>query len=280
MTDWIKPSEIDELAPMSASVHRLAAIVDQADADVGDITQVVEYDQALTANILHWANSVWSGARNPIQTVREAVIRLGAGNILQLAVGHRLVKSMNQSCPAYELAENELWRHSVASALAAEYLGRFVKRPVPSVAFTAALLHDIGKLLLNRHLEPAMLTEIDRLVASEHLTYVEAEFRVLGTDHAKIGGLIARHWKFPDLLVAGIERHHEPDFAQSDVLDAVHVSNLVAKFIGVGLGSDQMNLNASTAAVDRLGLTYTGLESLCANVKAELEKAENLWEVK
>lgn len=273
----IQPEEITQLAPMSNSVHRLAKLVSDPESQVADITRVVELDEALTANLLRWANSAWSRSQNPVVSVREAVIRVGSGTILKLIVGEKVRRSLSTAAPAYELDENELWRHSVAAALAAESLHLFTDHPVSGAAFTAALVHDIGKLVLGRHLSPEILREIRRLIEEDKLTYVDAEFKVLGTDHAKVGGAVARHWQFPETLVRAIELHHNPDANPDPVLDAVHLSNLTAKLIGAGLGSEQLNMLASSEAARRLGLSSAGLESLCAHVQAELEKAESAW---
>jgi putative nucleotidyltransferase with HDIG domain len=273
----LQPQEIEQLAPMSNSVHRLAKLVSDPDTPVADITRVVELDEALTSNLLRWANSAWSRSQNPVHTVREAVIRVGAGNILKMTVGEKVRRSLGQASPAYALDEHQLWRHSVAAALAAESLHLFTDHPVSGAAFTAALVHDIGKLVLGRHLDAEALREIRRLMDEEKLTYIEAEFRVLGTDHAKVGGLVARHWQFPETLVRAIELHHDPDASPDPVLDTVHVANLVAKLIGEGLGSEELNLRASSEAPRRLGLSSSGLESLCAQVQTELDRAESAW---
>ena len=110
-----------------------------------------------------------------------------------------------------------------------------------------------------------------------NLTYIEAERAVLETDHADVGAAVARHWEFPESLVSAIERHHDPDPAPEPLLDVVHVANAVAKLVGVGLGSEQMNMKASSQASRRLGLSAPALEALCADVAGGLAKAEEVW---
>ncbi len=279
MIETIPTAEIESLAPMPASVARLAGIVGDPESNAAGIAQVIEFDQALTANVLRLANSAWSGAQRHIDTVRDAVLRLGGARILELAVGQHIAGPMSQRCNGYELGEYELWRHSVAAALAAERLGRFTSKPVPGSAFTAALLHDIGKLVLNRHINRNLLGQIYAMMDERRIPYLQAERELFGTDHAEVGGHVARHWKFPDVLVHAIERHHDPDVEPNPVLDAVHIANATAKLAGVGLGSEQMYMKASTEAAARLGLSSGGLESLCATVVDELARTEALWGV-
>jgi putative nucleotidyltransferase with HDIG domain len=277
MSTLVTTQDVESLAPMPASVARLAAIVADDTAGVADIAKVISFDQALTANVLRMANSVWSSSQNPIATVKDAVVRIGGARVLSLVVGGRLSGPLGKACIGYELEEHELWRHSVAAALATERLGQYAKCKVPGAAFTGALIHDIGKLLLNRHLESSVIAAIRQIVDEEKVVYVEAERRVLGTDHAAAGAAVVQHWAFPQELVDAVANHHDPDANANSVLDAVHVGNIVAKLIGVGLGTEQMNMNASQEVPKRIALSARNLESLCATVKDELARTEAIY---
>jgi uncharacterized domain HDIG len=248
--------------------------------ELSEIVRLVELDQVLTANLLRVANSAWSGSLRQIMTVRDALLRLGVGRILEFAVGCEVAKPMAQELPGYGLAEKELWRHSVAAALAVEYMSAVTSKPIPPAAFTAALLHDIGKLLLNKHLGPEGQAAMAELTFGEGLPYVEAERRLLGTDHAEVGGVLARLWDLPEPLVTAIEMHHDAHSEPNDLLDAVQVGNAVAKLIGVGFGNEQLNLRVNSESLPRLGISAKGLELLCLRVVEGLVAAENFFEGK
>lgn len=273
----VHPSEIDELAPMPGSLARLAAIVGDENADVAAIAKVIELDPALAADVLRLVNSAWSASAQPITSVRNAVVRLGGGRILELTIGRWVASRMGAPCGGYGLSEQELWRHAVAAALAAERLGAHAGRRIPGAAYTAALLHDIGKIVLNRHLGPEALGRMKALLQRNGATYLQCEREVLGTDHAEIGAAVGRHWELPEPLVHAIGNHHNPDGEGGPLLDAVHVANATAKLVGVGLGDEQMNMAASAAACERLGLSPGGLEALCADVAGDLAKTEELF---
>ena len=270
--------EIGGIESMPAAVTRLAAMLDDPDADAAAFARVLELDARLTADVLRLANSAWSQPSQPILTVRDAVMRVGAAVILKLAVGARTAAQLSRPSEGYDLTRGELWRHSVAAALAAERLGQYAAVRIPGAAFTAALLHDIGKVPLNRRLGPDGLRRLWSLVEDEGLTPLAAERRLLGTDHAEAGGAVARQWGLPEMLADAIASHHEPDAGQSTLADAVHLANLVAKFSGVGLGSDGMDVNMSDGAAHRLGITSDRLEALCADVSAGLADAIEMFE--
>jgi len=275
----IKPSEIKELAPLPASVVRLAKIVSDPGSALGEIRTVIEYDHSLTANVLRWANSAWSQSRTPIDSVAPAIVRLGAKNILKMAMAYHLKGPLSQSSAGYDLAENELWHHSLAAALTIEQMKRFTRKPIPSGAFAAALMHDIGKLILGRHLGmEGMKEKIRAQMESQGGTYVESERKVMGTDHAEVGAAIVAEWKLPEAMAVVIASHHAPDAASDSLLDAVHIGNVVAKLIGRGMGSEQMHLHVSSQAAERFDLDETRIQALCAVVNDQLEETLRSWD--
>jgi HD-like signal output (HDOD) protein len=275
----INPPEIKSVVSMSASIPRLTKLAFDPEISVNEIARVIEFDQVLTANVLHWANSAWSASETPVLSVKDAVVRFGIGHIVKLVIGKCVAKPMKQAFPGYELQENELWQHSVACALAVECLEKITSKPVPAPAFTAALIHDIGKLLLERHISPVLLGQIHTLIIEKGITYIEAEREILGTDHAQLGGTIARFWEFPETLILGIEQHHLDVHSPDPVLDSVQIANTVAKLLGVGLGSEQMNLTINPGVPKRMGLTSGAMESLCALVQGKLTDTLAQWEI-
>jgi len=272
--------EIERIDPIPVSQPRLAQVLADPHSDLRDIVGIIEYDPALTANALKLANSAYYSRGNPVHTVREAVMMLGAGRILEQSVGRNFRSRLVQACPGYDLEEEELWHHSVAAALAADLLPQYAKTPIHPVAFTASLLHDIGKLILSRHLDDQVKEAIRVVERARGIPYVEAERAVLGFDHAQVGGVVASRWRFPESLVSAISHHHQPprEEGTDNALHAVHIANAVAKMIGVGLGSEAMNMLADNQSARQLGLTPTALESLCAAAASELPAVVALFE--
>jgi putative nucleotidyltransferase with HDIG domain len=272
--------EIERLEPVSAVIPRLASVIADNDSGVEDICRVIEYDPALTANCIKLANSAFFASPAPVNTVREAIQKIGAGRILQDVVGREVGPRFIRPMPAYEMEELELWQHSVATATAAALLPRFSKVAIPPMALTAALLHDMGKLIIARHMDNDTRDEIRRAVFDHGLTYVAAERQILGFDHAQVGGLVARRWRFPDELASCIAWHHHPrhDRIANTSFDAVHIANAVAKTIGTGLGIEGMNMKIDVNAAESLGLTAESLEALCAYTMLELPRTLELFE--
>jgi putative nucleotidyltransferase with HDIG domain len=274
----IRPAELKNLAPMSTTISRLTKSMQDMNTKMSEITRLIELDTALTANVLRWANSAYYGARMPIESVQAAVIRLGMNNIIRLSIGNSLSSVMKKSVPGYDLAENELWRHNVAAAMTVETLGQINNQTLHPAAFTAALLHDVGKVILGQHLDPDMFVQLRQLVNEGGMTYIEAERSLLETDHAIVGAAVAGYWKFPDEMVYAIEKHHDPEPRAENLLDIVIIANAVAKKIGFGAGSEPMP-RAYDAVLQRQGLLPESVVLLCERVKEKVLKIEEEWKL-
>lgn len=252
------------LVPPPSTVTRLAGLVAREDADPKAVEELIRHDPALTALILRTANSAaWAG-RSTIHSVGDAVIRMGFGKVLSLAMSVTVRKNVAVA----GAAADAMWRHSVATAIAAEDVRARATVAVPNEAFSAALLHDVGRLVLEQFNDPVLAAAQMEAREADGLTPLEAELDVLGVDHAELGALIASRWNLPTTMVLSIRCHHEPFQAAAHIpeidplLDveamtslccAIHVADHVAWSI------DAVGVECEVAALDRAALERLGL---------------------
>jgi putative nucleotidyltransferase with HDIG domain len=261
---------IENLDPLPVTAQKLASRLSDDDVSIAEITDIVEYDQAIASNLLRIANSALYAGKMPVQDLRGAVARLGTKTLLSIIL-HDHLRRLSVDAPLYDLSENDLWAHGAASSLAVSELA--IECPeveIPSGASIAALVHDIGKLIIVRYMK-ADVHELLELSQKKKIPFVEAEREVLGTDHAEVGGAIASHWKFPEEITRTVERHHQvPLEDPTPMMDAVMLANLVTKTLGVGLGAEGMNFGTDFQAVRRLGLTFSAFCRVCARTSLRL----------
>ncbi len=227
-------SGTSELASLPDTTVKLLRLLDDATVEAGLVSSVIDKDPALTANLLKLCNSAYYGMRRQVGSVHEAAVLLGNRTIVTLAFATSMGDILRGALHAYGMERDDMWRHSLATALAASRLvvatgqGELKDR-----AFTAGLVHDIGKFLLDRALGEA----VDRLpqnATGEQM--LEAERRILGFDHCEAGAALATAWNFPEMLVVAIHNHHRPDARpeNGELLIPVHAANLVAGSLGLG----------------------------------------------
>ncbi len=255
---------IQHLDPLPVTARKLSTMLRDERTNVKEIADVVQYDAAVAANILHVANSAAYAGRYPVERIRDAVVRLGTENLLTIVLGEYL-KVFRVSAPLYDLTEDELYLHSAASALMIKAMMPEMRNKLPGSASIAALLHDIGKLIMVRYLK-ADVSALQALCSGKGISFVEAEREIFGCDHAEVGAVMARQWGFPQEIIATIEQHHQVVPGGNGVLlDAVMLANYAAKSMGIGLGAEGFNLHIDFAGSrERLGLSTEGFERACA----------------
>ena len=268
-----------ETAPFPISTVRLAQLIGSPEYHLSDVIDIIRYDQVLTLRLLHAANSAANALQSRVTNVSEAIFRMGTGQILALAVAAGVRPLFNQrTLPRY--GEETLWRHSMAAAVAAETTQGFCSVPLPPNVFTAALLHDIGKLAIGRFLDDAALKEIFKARDEGSLSQLEAEIQVLGVHHGQLGGLVARGWQLPEGIINGIVHHHNPEEGNDVVCDFVYFANQVGKQIETGLDGGKFDfmevyeekLSYLPAVIRRIGVTPSRLDALCPVAATKFEQ--------
>lgn len=203
--------QAEALRPLPQAVLDLARTVSSPDVGLQEVAECLRADPVLTAVVLREANSAFVGAREPAATIEAAVVRLGGARVLAIAVANSLPTEMNQALPGYGIYEGGLQVHAVAASHAAEVIRSMSPAKLPASLVTAALLHDIGKILLARMLRPQLIP--DAILHGEVIT--AAERSLLDLDHAEVGAALAAHWKLPEDIVTAVQLHHEPELGES-----------------------------------------------------------------
>lgn len=203
-------AESERIEPVNQVIHQLMDLVDDPDVPASEISELIVYEPAVTANLLKLANSAAFGFKKKVDSVHDAVVLLGLKRVVELVLLNCVTKSLKTAYQGYGLEEGRLWKQSVSCALMANAIAESVAVAEKHIVFTAALLKDIGVMVLDRHMHQAM-PEIRTAMTAGGLSLTAAERQVLGIDHAQLGGRIAVNWNFSETLASSIENHHLED---------------------------------------------------------------------
>lgn len=266
-------ASLDRLDPLPVTIQALASKLNDEMVSPREVARVVEYDQAMVATLLRAANSAGLGGRVRVERISDAVMRMGIDRILTVAMGDHF-RRITAPLPLYDLAEDDFWYHGAVASLAVqELMASHPRIGIPTSAPIAALLHDIGKLVLVRHAH-LDATQVASVAEEREISFVEAERTLLGFDHCEVGAAMAERWGLPEEIRDAIAFHHTtPVPKPSPLLDAVMVANMVAKTLGAGLGAECMNVRNDPRLLERLGLVFDDFSRLCSDV---LTKARDL----
>lgn len=251
---------------MPGAAVKLLVLMDDPDISVSQIEAILGQDPGLTANILKLANSAYFGMPSKVGSIKQAVVLLGLKRLMQIVIASCVSAIIDKPVAGYDLPPGELWHHSIGVSVAAEGLMKELNIEAAEEIFTAALLHDVGKLVMGEFIE----NDIKKIEAalSQGISFETAENMVLGTNHADIGAEILTQWSLPSVIVNAVRWHHSPESAGGAemMLDIIHVANVLCLMIGVGVGRDGLQYSPSEAVVERLGLEPYHLEKVASQV--------------
>ena len=272
ITKELVRQRVKTLPSMPTTVVALGQAVADDRCTVDRILDVLSKDPGLSATMLRLANSVAYASSTRVMDLRNAVMRLGFDPILNLGRSAAIMRSYRG---ANHLDAFQLWQHSVAVGLVARGICRLQKRHyLDDSAYLAGLLHDIGKIALDR----CFTEEYAPVVRAQEAGAIclDAEQELLGITHAEVGAMVAVNWNFPEEMVSAIRDHHDPqptDFLASliqlsDLLVRTRIPNGPADEILAFVLEDQPSFRTVFGASENLDM-----ELLTFSIDDELEHA-------
>jgi putative nucleotidyltransferase with HDIG domain len=278
LNSYLQAAEND-LPTMPAIASQVVRAVDAPDSSIDDIRALIEQDPAIAARILKISNSALYGFPSEIESLSHAISLLGTMTVRNLV----LAASMKETYRRFGLLEKLLWQHSSLAGPTAALLAACPGVGVdPEVAFTAGLMHHIGKTALaNSHrdeYERVMMT-----VYNESRSFVEVENEIFGFNHAELGAAVVQQWGLPESLVQTIRYHHEPgmlahldeDVARTCALTTV--TSLCLSKLGVGRSRPIEGLDlAAQPAWAFLDLSADDVEPILSTCSERVKESQDL----
>lgn len=271
-------NRIKELPGLPAVAVNIMQVLRDPDFSMKDLQRNIEFEPSLAANVLKMANSAYFSGSRAISTIREAIMRLGSGTIRDLVLANSVAPVASQSVEGYELSPGALWEHMVSTALATQHLATALKIRLADYAFTAALIHDVGKVALGYAVE-AYSHDIMQLAFEEGTPFEQAEREVLGIDHAEAGAILLENWNIPAEIVNVVRWHHTPEESKHEdiVLDMVHIANSLTMTTGMGRGSDGLNYKPSEEVMARHKIRIRIFEKVLTQTMISKEELKSLF---
>lgn len=259
---------------------RISQLVEDTNSNMADIARVVGQDPSFTVRLLRVANSSFYGFSSKIDTVPKAVAIIGTSQIRSLALATSVASSFD-GLPNTLVSMENFWKHSLYCALAARIMAKQARKCDPDAVFTAALLHDIGELVIfNRMPQQAKEALLLVLDSGDELPVHQAERQIMGFDHSQVGGELARQWELPPMLEECIEFHHDIPAAQRFPREAalVHIANILALMAEVRtLDSDDVS-PIDPRAWEMIGLNADDvIQSTVEEAQEGIAEAERLF---
>lgn len=242
--------------------------------NISDVAQEIRQDQIISAKVIRLCNSAMFGLRKNIQSIDRAAVLLGERQLLKLVLSASLENSFPKNGQGYSLCKGGLFKHALGTAKVSEVLARHTGKVPPDLAYTAGLLHDIGKVVLDQYIAP-ISPLFYRKMQSGISDSVDAENSIFDTDHTDVGARLGSAWSLPDDLIDTISHHHHPERSGTDIplTHLVYVADLIMSRFLVGQEMDRLNTDALAECMGRLGLSIPRLPEVVSLIPNEVFRA-------
>ena len=269
--------QVKQLPPAPHTLAKLLTVLGDPDIDTSNVVELITHEPALTTNVLRRCNSACFAGSQPVGDVGEAVNRLGFNQIFRIVAVILGAGAFSSSQASYGFGKGELWRHSVAAALAAQNIAD-ERGDNGNLVFTAGLLHDIGKSILSEALATRYASLVEDTEKKQH-SLIETEKALLGVNHAEVGGRLLTRWNFPVDLAMSVAFHHNPGEAgdQQRYAAYVYLGNMIAHFMGYTYGHQAFAFRGRAEALDILQVRPETLPQYMIATFERLETVEQLF---
>lgn len=263
---------VKDLPPMPQVAQKARQVTADEGSSFSDLAKVIETDQAIATRVLKLSNSPYYGVMGNVTSIQHAAVVLGIktlNGLLTLACASSLLGS---ELKGYGLSSGDLWKHSLVVAGCARTLANRKNPGLAEDAFSAGLIHDCGKLILDKYIYERK-AEFDNFMKGGQKSFLEAEKHILGFDHSRIAAEVCEKWQIPEKLILVIGYHHNPSALQyNELAYIVHAADAIAMMSAIGAGADSMLYQIEEKAVEFLELDSNYISTVMAEAVEYAEK--------
>lgn len=277
-----KLEKIHNLPTLPQVITRLSAAVKDPNSDARRVAKIIEDDPSMMARILKVVNSAFYGAAEPVNSVQDAVARMGFVAVNNIALSTSVFSTFGKKGQT-DFNREEFWRHSISVGIAANVLyarsrknlsGRYQK----DLLHLCGLLHDIGKIVLEQFMHDEFIASI-QASQTRNIPLYQAEVEVMGLDHTEIGDWLAKKWNLSDTVAAVTRWHHDPAKGPREIVDLLnicHIANYICNLEKLGNGGDCIAPTFLHSVWKQLGLAVQDIADIVDEVKEESKQSEIL----
>jgi putative nucleotidyltransferase with HDIG domain len=267
----LSPAELDRICtsvrPIPQAALKIIRTIQSDDYSLAEVAREIRRDQVLTARVISACNSAYLGARERITSIDHAVLLLGGRQVAQMILSSVMGRFFDGAQGGYSMSRGGLYHHAISTAIVSEQIAKLTRAATLDLAYTAGLLHDIGKVVLDQYVASA-LPLFYREVVGNGVTLLAAERQLLGVSHEEAGARLAELWSFPPELRSVIGHHTCPDpsGAHGRLTAVVYLANLLVSWFDAGHDLDRIGSDSLAGALDQLSIRREELPTLIGRI--------------
>jgi putative nucleotidyltransferase with HDIG domain len=256
------------LRPIPQAALKIIRLLKRDDFSLSAIAAEVRQDQVLSARVLQACHAAHLGVAGDITSIDRALMLLGGRVVGNLILAQAMSGFFSQSQHGYSMSRGGLYHHAVSTGLVAEQIAALTDFAEPDLAYTAGLLHDIGKVLLDQYVA-AVRPLFYRQVVGGGTALLDAERSILGITHEEAGDRLAALWSIPPVLRRVIAHHSRPAEGEGDprLTYIVYLSDLLVSRFGSGRDLDRLPADFVAAAMKGVGWKSGSFDDLVGQIR-------------
>ena len=233
---------IDRLLPVPQITFSIAHMLSDENVNITSIAREIKKDQVLSAKVLRLCNSSYLGIPRKIASIDQAIVYLGSKTLIQMVITAQTEKIYMSSEHGYSLSRGGMYHHALATARLSERLAKVCGNIEPDIAYTAGLLHDIGKVVLDQYIADIQ-PMFYRMIHDKNQDSSTLETTIFGIDHCHAGLLLTNRWDLPDIIKDAILFHHNPSSADDNkkLVNLVYLADVFTDKFLSGLEIEKTN---------------------------------------
>ncbi len=247
---------INKTKPIPQIALKVINLIRDDDYNIKNLADEVSRDQVIGATVLKHSNSPVIGAKFKIDSIERALVLLGENHLLEIVISASVDAFYGEQEGGYSLMRGGMFLHALCVANIAKVISSFTGRAEPGTAYTAGLLHDIGKVVLDQYIARS-LPQFYKDNSYGNIEIVSLEKKILGTDHQEAGLRLAEKWKLPKNLTDVIVFHHKPEQSSehSELTHIVYLANIIASTFQAGLQIGSFDRELLPERIKKIGLS-------------------------
>jgi putative nucleotidyltransferase with HDIG domain len=264
---------IDGLLPIPQIALKIFRMLDDGAPGFDEISQEVIKDQVLSARIMGMCNSAPLKPAMKVDSIDKALLRIGENRLMLLVLRFSMESFISQARRGYSMCKGGHFHHSVYTAHVSSRLAELTGKARPDLAYTAGLLHDIGKVVLDQYMY-AVYPLFYRRLQARGSELVSVERSLFGIAHTEAGHLLAGRWNMPEFVSETTLNHHEPNNAAGNrtLAHMAYVADLMSSRFVLGQYVNRTDSSHLKSSIDLLELDLADLPALLADSPfAEIE---------
>lgn len=277
-------ARVGNLPSLPTVAARINSEIESEGLSAKRLGAIISEDPSLASSMLRLSNSAFYGMPRQIATIERAVMVLGFDTVKNLALSISIFSFFKKGIsPAIDVIG--LWNHSLGVAVCARALVMRLNAKIAEQAFLLGIVHDVGKIaLIKLCLED--MEQVCRLISHDGMSEEEAEMQVFGFTHQKIGGMLLKEWKFPEMMVLAVKAHHElpPVLKECDeetthLIRCLCVANQFAKALALGASTNQKREPIPSVMWGYLGVERQDIASLSTLIREDYQRIIQSWQM-